>query len=58
MRTLDLHHPAAWWRQWRSDHPLHLQMPHTRAVILVSSAVSVLVAALFLLAQVGILSGY
>jgi hypothetical protein len=58
MRTLDLHHPAAWWRQWRADHSLDQKVPHTRAVIVVSSAVSVVVAALFLLAQLGILSGY
>lgn len=58
MRTLDLHHPAAWWRQWRSDHPDTFRTPQTRSVVVVSSVASVLVAALFVLAQFGILSGY
>jgi hypothetical protein len=58
MRTLDLHHPAAWWRQWRADHPVTFQRPHFRGVIVVSSAIGVLVAGLFVLAQLGILSGY
>lgn len=58
MRTLDLHHPAAWWRQWRTDHPLTLKRPQTSGVIVVSSVIGVLVAGLFVLAQLGILSGY
>jgi hypothetical protein len=58
MRTLDLHLPAAWWRQWRTDHPFTFRAPQTSSVIVVSSVASVLVAALFVLAQFGILSGY
>lgn len=62
MRTLDLHHPAAWWRQWRIDHPHTIKLgaggTHTRAIIVVSSAIGFMVAALFVLAQFGILSGY
>jgi hypothetical protein len=62
MRTLDLHHPSAWWRQWRTDHPTGLKLgdnrTHTRAIIVVSGAIGMAVAALFVLAQFGILSGY
>jgi hypothetical protein len=58
MRTLDLQHPAAWWRQWRTDHPVTFRRAETRSVVIVSSVASILVAALFVLAQFGILSGY